>query len=139
MKRIKTGCVRYRRGRWEADFRDANGKRHMEAMSDLKENKARVKVEAQRRLHVRLVEVNAGSYLSPADQLTFEDAVHLGAVRHFVDQHHARRGQPPPIPVTLPNDPRVRALTVRAHRLADYERLSRETTDERCDDTSDVE
>ncbi len=72
MKRLKTGCVRYRRGRWEADFRDANGKRHMEAMSDLKENKARVKVEAQRRLSLRLVEVNAGSYLSPVDQLTFD-------------------------------------------------------------------
>jgi transposase len=68
-----------------------------------------------------------------------EDAVHLGAVRHFVDQHRALRGQPPPIPVALPNDPRVRALTVRAHRLADYEQLSRETTDERGDNPSDVE
>ena len=68
-----------------------------------------------------------------------EDAVHLGAVRHFVDQHRARRGQPPPIAVTLPNDPRVRVLTVRAHRLADYEQLSWETTDERCDDPSDLE
>jgi transposase len=69
-----------------------------------------------------------------------EDAVHLGAVRHFVDQHRARRGQPPPIPVALPDDPRVRALTVRAHRLADYEQLAGEdNTDEHTGKQSDAD
>jgi hypothetical protein len=33
----------------------------------------------------------------------------LPAVRHFIDLQRARRGACPPIPVTLPNDPRVRA------------------------------
>jgi transposase len=60
-----------------------------------------------------------------------EDSAHLGAVRHFIDLHRARRGQLPPIPVTLPNDPRVRALTVRTHCLTDYEPLSWEDADER--------
>jgi transposase len=68
-----------------------------------------------------------------------ENAAHLGAVRHFVDQHRARRGQPPPIPVALPDDPRVRALTVRAHNLSDYEQLAREGTDERPDDEQDAD
>jgi transposase len=63
-----------------------------------------------------------------------EDTAHLGAVRHFIDLHRARRGQLPPIPVTLPNDPRVRDITVRAHRLTDYERLTKETCDECPDD-----
>jgi hypothetical protein len=63
-----------------------------------------------------------------------EDTAHLGAVRHFIDLHRARRGQPPPIPVALPADPRVRALTVRAHPLADYEQLTREEPDEHCED-----
>ncbi len=63
-----------------------------------------------------------------------EDTAHLGAVRHFIDLHRARRGQPPPIPVALPDDPRVRALTVRAHPLTDYEQLTREEPDEHCDD-----
>lgn len=58
-----------------------------------------------------------------------EEAAYLGAVRHFIDLHRARRGQPPPIPVALPDDPRVRALTVRAHPLADYEQLTREAPD----------
>lgn len=62
-----------------------------------------------------------------------EDATHLAAVRHFIDLHRAQRGLSPPIPVTLPDDPRVRALTVRPHNLADYEKLTRENPDERTD------
>jgi transposase len=68
-----------------------------------------------------------------------EQAAHLGAVRHFIDLHRARRGQPPPIPVALPNDPRVRSLTVRAHCLTDYEQLAREGDDERFADKPDAE
>ncbi|MGB6452040.1 MAG: IS21 family transposase [Steroidobacteraceae bacterium] len=66
-----------------------------------------------------------------------QDATHLAAVRHFVDLHRAERGQSPPIPVTLPEDPRVRALAVRPHNLADYASLARETPDERSDAASD--
>jgi hypothetical protein len=59
-----------------------------------------------------------------------QDSAHLGAVRHFIDQHRHRRGGPPPIAVALPEDPRVRTLSVRPHALSDYERLSRDPTDE---------
>ena len=62
-----------------------------------------------------------------------EDATHLAAVRHFVDLQHAERGQAPPIPVTLPDDPRVRAVTVRPHNLTEYESLAGEHSDERPD------
>jgi hypothetical protein len=34
----------------------------------------------------------------------------------------------------LPDDPRVRALNVRPHDLADYEKLARETSHECADD-----
>ena len=37
----------------------------------------------------------------------------------------------------LPNDPRVRDLTVRPHFLTDYEHLVRETCDERSPDGDD--
>jgi hypothetical protein len=60
-----------------------------------------------------------------------EGSTHLPAVRHFIDQHRARRGARPPIPVDLPDDPRVRALSVRPHNLADYEQLTRKDSDER--------
>jgi transposase len=63
-----------------------------------------------------------------------EDTAHLAAVRHFIDLHRAQRGQSPPIPLTLPDDPRVRALSVRPHNLADYANLSRGSCDECTDD-----
>ncbi|MGH8268462.1 MAG: IS21 family transposase [Steroidobacteraceae bacterium] len=62
-----------------------------------------------------------------------QDTTHLAAVRHFIDRHRAERGAAPPIPVTLPDDPRVRALAVRPHNLAEYEKLSAEKTHE-CTD-----
>ena len=69
-----------------------------------------------------------------------EDAAHLAAVRHFIDLQGAQRGARAPIPVTLPDDPRVRALTVRPHKLTDYEQLAREgTTDERSVDPGDAD
>jgi hypothetical protein len=58
-----------------------------------------------------------------------ENAAHLGAVRHFIDAQRALRGEPPPIAVALPNDPRLH-VTVRAHDLRDYEKLTTESTDE---------
>lgn len=60
-----------------------------------------------------------------------EDTAHLGAVRHFIDRHAQARGQPPPLAVALPDDPRLHALTVRPHALCDYELLTPESTDER--------
>lgn len=67
-----------------------------------------------------------------------EDATHLAAVRHFIDLQRSQRGKSPPIPVTLPDDPRVRELIVRPHNLADYESLATETPDERSDAPSDA-
>ena len=60
-----------------------------------------------------------------------EDAAHLGAVRHFIDAHAHARGQRPPIAVSLPKDPRLQPLSVRAQPLSDYEQLAKpSTTDE---------
>jgi len=60
-----------------------------------------------------------------------EDAVHLGAVRHFIDQHAHARGEPPPLALALPE--RVRTLRVRPHPLSDYDHLSEENPDEHLD------
>jgi len=59
-----------------------------------------------------------------------EDSAHLGAVRHFIDRHAHARGQPPPIAVALPDDPRLTALRVRPHALSDYEHFTPEPTDD---------
>ena len=52
------------------------------------------------------------------------DAAYLGGVRHFIDQHRKQSDKPPPLPLDLPDDPRLRTLSVRPHALADYDRLN---------------
>jgi Mu transposase, C-terminal domain len=51
------------------------------------------------------------------------DAVSAWAIAHRLDQHARARRTPPPVPVLLPADPRVRDLRVTPHRLADYDGL----------------
>jgi transposase len=58
-----------------------------------------------------------------------EDAAHLAAVRHFIDAHAHARGQRPPLAVALPNDQRLRELSVRSQPLSDYDRLTREANE----------
>jgi transposase len=61
-----------------------------------------------------------------------EDAAHLGAVRHFIDQHAHARGQRPPIAVALPADPRL-PLSVQPQPLSDYHQLAAATDYEPTD------
>jgi len=85
---------------------------------------------------IELLDTHGATALEAATAAALaQDAVHLSAVRHFIDLHHAQRGTSPPIPVTLPDDPRVRELAVRPHNLADYEKLARESSHE-CSDAA---
>ena len=82
-----------------------------------------------------LLDTHGASALEAAIAATLaEDAAHLGAVRHFIDQHAHARGQAPPIAVVLPKDPRLHAISVRPQALSDYEKLTTESTDERTHD-----
>jgi transposase len=63
-----------------------------------------------------------------------EDAAHLGAVRHFIDQHARAEALAPPIAVALPADPRVRELSVHPHSLRDYDQLTRNSDEHPTDD-----
>lgn len=77
---------------------------------------------------LQLLDTHGADALAQAiDAALSENAAHLGAVRHFIDAHLALRGEPPPVAVTLPNDPRLH-VTVRAHDLRDYEQLTTEPT-----------
>lgn len=57
-----------------------------------------------------------------ADALA-RDALSAWAIAHRLDQRARARRTPPPVPVLLPADPRVRDLRVTPHRLADYDGL----------------
>jgi integrase len=88
--RTRTGCVRYRRGRWELDFRDVRGRRHQEALGDLRERGRRWQLEAEARLHERLKEVNGGTYQAPDEHSTVSELVKL-----YIDNHVVPNGAEP--------------------------------------------
>lgn len=54
----------------------------------------------------------------------------LGTVRQLIDQHRHAAGRPPPLPLELPDDPRVQDARVRPHDLADYDQLHRDGDDD---------
>jgi hypothetical protein len=56
-----------------------------------------------------------------------QEAPHLGAVRQLLDQHAHAAGNPPPLAIPLPDDPRVRDLVVKPHALTTYDQLEEET------------
>lgn len=51
---------------------------------------------------------------------------HPGTVRLILDRRRQARQAPPPIPVTLPDDERVRGLVVTPHNLAAYDTITHE-------------
>jgi len=49
------------------------------------------------------------------------DALHVAAVGQALERRRQDEGTPPPIPIELPDDPRVRNLHVQPHDLASYD------------------
>ncbi len=64
-----------------------------------------------------------------------QDTPSLGAVRQLLDQQRHAKGLPPPLPVPLPDDPRIKDLHVRPHDLDDYDQLHSEDDDEHDENT----
>lgn len=57
------------------------------------------------------------------------DAPHVGAVRQVLDRRRREADRPPPVAVTLPDDPRVRNVVVPTRSLDAYDRLGRKGGD----------
>jgi len=53
------------------------------------------------------------------------DTPGAGGIAHLLEQRRRARGQRPPVPVTLPDDPRIRDLDVTPHPLERYDDLTR--------------
>jgi hypothetical protein len=67
------------------------------------------------------------------DEALTRGAPHPHAVRQVLERRRRERDEPPPIPVVLPDDPRVRDLVVRPHALDSYDTLRPEVTDDGTD------
>ncbi len=84
---------------------------------------------------LRLLDAHGAAALEAAIASALErDAPSLGTVRQLLDQRRQSEGLPPPLPVPLPDDPRLRTLHVRPHDLAQYDRLQPEDDDHDRDD-----
>jgi hypothetical protein len=58
------------------------------------------------------------------------DTIHVGAIGHILDLRWQQLHRPPPVAVTLPDDPRLAQLSVTPHRLSSYDTLTQESQDE---------
>lgn len=56
------------------------------------------------------------------------DVPHPQAVSHILERDRREAGRPPPRPLSLPDDPRVRDIVVKPHDLAEYDRIRKEHT-----------
>lgn len=83
-----------------------------------------------------LLDANGADPLEKAvREAVASETPHLAAVHQILDRHRRERGQAPPIPVDLPDNPKVRELVVKPHSLDDYDALAKPlaTTDSHPD------
>ena len=74
---------------------------------------------------LRLLDTYGASELQTAIHEALTRGVpHPNAVRLSLERRREQRRQPPPLPLTLPDDPRVREAAVRPHALADYDQVT---------------
>jgi transposase len=59
---------------------------------------------------------------------------HLAAVHQVLDRRRFASGQPPPVPVVLPDDPRIKNLVVKPHALGTYDALNTKGGDDTDND-----
>jgi transposase len=73
---------------------------------------------------LRLVDTWGAARVEEAVQVALAaDRLHVAAVRQVVEQRAQDEGKPPPVAVSLPDDPRLRDLHVQPHNLVDYDAL----------------
>ena len=64
------------------------------------------------------------------DQAVERGTATPASVAHLLEQSRRRRNLPPPIPVELPDDPRVKDMRVKPHNLEDYDGLAQDHDDD---------
>lgn len=72
----------------------------------------------------------AGAFNDAVDEALANGAHHPAAVAQVLDRRRLEAGAAPPLPIELPDDPRVRGLSVRRHALEDYDTLEGDAEDD---------
>jgi transposase len=76
-----------------------------------------------RRLSLLLERFSAAELDDAISRALTQGTPHLGAVRQLLDKSRSDRGEPPPVRLPLPDDPRLDRLVVQPHSLATYDQL----------------
>ena len=83
---------------------------------------------------VKLLDLHGAEALEEAvDEAVQRGAIHVAVVRQVLERNRHRRGQPPALAVTLPHDPRVRDMVVKAHRLDSYDNFKEDSDEPKND------
>ena len=83
---------------------------------------------------LRLLDRYGAAQLEAAINEALERGVpHSNAVRLSLERRREALNQPPPLALTLPDDPRLREAVVRPHALGSYDELDQENDDEHND------
>ena len=77
-----------------------------------------------------LDEYGAAELEAGIDEALKRGVPHSNAVRLSLTRRREQQNKPPPIPVALPKDPKVRAIAVRDHDLTEYDGLAGEDEEE---------
>jgi len=81
---------------------------------------------------LRLLEEFGAARLEQAIHEALEkDIPHHHAVRQILERQRRAEGRSPALPVKLPDDPRVRDLTIRPHTLESYDALTQDIVDQK--------
>lgn len=78
---------------------------------------------ATRQLRALLDEHGPGALGRAIEEAIGQGAPHVHAVRQILERDRAARGVAPALPLSLPDDPRLRDLVIRTHDLGGYDRL----------------
>jgi len=71
----------------------------------------------------------AGEFSKAVEEALAKGTHHPAAVAQVLDRRRLEAGAVPPVPIELPDDPRVRDLSVRLHELKDYDTVEGEAED----------
>jgi transposase len=84
---------------------------------------------------IRMLDFYGPSDLEEAlAQAVSAGSTHLPALRQILDRIRRDRGALPPMPVELPDDPRIKNLVVQPHPLEDYDAVPSKPEEEKEDD-----
>jgi hypothetical protein len=83
-----------------------------------------------RRLSLLLERFTAAELDDAIARALAQGTPHLGAIRQLLDKARSDRGEPPPVRLPLPDDPRLDRLVVQPHSLATYDQLRKDPSDD---------